>query len=114
MGSDVGGELCGMDKVKRGIFRKCDERFWVGGQGAAEHRLVNEVHSKPRGVMTGCVRDVVAKLVFLLIAQDWERGNGGDELIVTEGFETGDGAGRGAKWKSERESEMVVARRREM
>src|SRR6202040_1333984 len=91
---DVRGELRGIGEIKSGIFRERDQSFRRGGQRAAKNRLVDEVHTEARRVLAGGVRNVVAELIFLLVAQYGERRDGGDELIVAEGFEARDGAGR--------------------
>src|ERR1700688_2644770 len=57
----------------------------------------------------GSVRDVVAKLVFLLIAGDGKRGDDGSELVVAKSFETGCGVKICAERKSESQAEIGVA-----
>jgi hypothetical protein len=111
---DVGSELRGIGEIKRRVLRERDKRFRCGGEGAAQNRLVNEIDSETRGVVADGVADVVAKLIFFLVARDGERGDRGNELIVAERFEPGDGASRGAEGKREREAEIRVARFREM
>src|SRR6202023_143607 len=59
---------------------------------------------------SGRVRDVVANLIFLLVAQDGKRGDRGDELIVAKSFAPRDGAGGGTKWKSQRKTQVRIAR----
>ena len=56
------------------------------------------------------VADVVTKLIFFLIAQNGKLGDGGDVLIVAEGFKTSDGAGCGGKWKCQSKSQVRIAR----
>ena len=79
-------ELGGIREIEGGVERKDGKRFLVGGERAAENRFVNEIHAEVRGVMAGGVSDVVAELILFLVAQDRERGDGRDELIVTERF----------------------------
>ena len=58
--------------------------------------------------------DVVTELVFLLIAQNRERRDGRDELVVAERFETGNGLRSGAERKRQRKAEIGIARLGEM
>ena len=106
---NVGGELRGIGEIEGGILGKSDQGFRGGGECAAEHRLVDEVHAEARSVAAGGVGHVVAELVFLLVAQHGKGGDGGDELIVTECFAAGNGAGCGAEGKRERETEVGIA-----
>ena len=53
---------------------------------------MNKVDAKARCVTAVNVADVVTELILLLVAEDWERRYGRDELIVAKGFEPGDGA----------------------
>ena len=76
------------------MFRILDEGFGVAGERAAEHGFVDEINSEARGVLAHAVRNVVVELIFLLVAKDGKRGDGGDELIVAKGFEAGNGAAR--------------------
>ena len=55
------------------------------------------------------MRDVVAELIFLLIARDRKRGDDGRELVVSKGFETGRGVKICAERKSKSEAETGVA-----
>ncbi len=87
-----------------------DQSFRVACQRAAQHGFVDEIDAEARGVLADGVSNVVAELVFLLVAQNWERGDGGDELIVTESFEAGNGAVGGAEGKGERVAQIAVAR----
>src|SRR5271168_1177810 len=75
---------------------------------------MNEVDAKARRVLTGRMTDCVSKLIFLLIAQDRERGNRRDELIVAKRLETGDGLRSGTEGKRQCKSEIGVAGLSEM
>ena len=70
------------------------QRFRVARQRAAQHRFVDEIDAESRGVAAGGVRDVVAELIFFLVAQHGKRGDGRDELIVAESFEAGNRAAK--------------------
>ena len=110
----VGGKLGRIGGVVRGIENESDESFGVGGERAAEDRFVDEINSKARSVAAGDVTDVVAKLIFFLIAQDGKRGDSGDELIVAKRFESRSGGRSGTERKGESETEIGIARLREM
>ena len=45
------------------------ERFLIAREGAAQNWLVNEVHSEFERMVAGGVAEVVAQLIFFLIAQ---------------------------------------------
>ncbi len=60
----------------------------IAGEGAAEYGLVDQIDAEAGGVGTGRVRNIVAELIFLLVALDREICNGGGELIVAEGFQS--------------------------
>ena len=55
---------------------------------AAEHRFVNKVDSELERVASRDVAQVIAKLVFVLIAQGREKSDGSGELVVAESFES--------------------------
>src|SRR5579872_6098694 len=75
---------------------------------------MDEIDSEAGRMASGRVRDVVANLIFLLIAQDGKCCDGGNELIVAECFESGDGLRRSAEGKCQREAEIGVAGFRQM
>ena len=60
------------------------------------------------------VAQVVAQLIFVLIAQVGEKSDGSGELVVAEGFESGDGQRRHAERKLQRETEIRIARLRQV
>src|ERR1700674_3940358 len=60
-------------------------------------------------MVASSVAKVVAKLIFLLIAQRRKQCDRRGELIVAVGLEAGDSQGRGTEWKSEREAQIGVA-----
>src|SRR5579863_9995233 len=110
----IHGELRGMARVERGILGENREIFRIGGKRTAQDRFMDEVHAETRRVASGAVCDVVANLIFFLIAQDGKRRDGRNELVVAESFETGDGLRCRTEWKSQREAEVGVTRLREM
>ena len=55
---------------------------------------MNEVDSELERMVTHNVAQVVAELVFVLIAQVGEKSNGSGKLVVAEGLEAGDGQRR--------------------
>ena len=71
---------------------------------------MDEVHAEARGVASGGVPHVIAKLIFFLVAQDRKIGDRGHELIVAKGLEAGDGLRRGTERKGERVAEIGIAR----
>ena len=52
---------------------------------------MDEIGAEADGVGTGSAGNVVAELIFLLVAVDGKGGDGGGELIVAESFEAGSG-----------------------
>ena len=48
---------------------------------------MDEIEAVSECVRATRMRNVVAKLIFLLVALDGKRGDGGDELIVAERFQ---------------------------
>src|ERR1700690_3946683 len=71
---------------------------------------MGKVHSEFECVASHHMAQVIAHLIFVLIAQGREQSDGSSELIVAESFETRDRQGRRAEWKREREAEVRVAR----
>src|SRR5208283_3844415 len=61
------------------------------GEGAAQHRLVNEIDSELERMVMHDVAEIVAELILVLIAQVGEKRDGSSKLIVAEGLEAGDG-----------------------
>jgi len=107
---EVDRELIGIREIESGVFGEGDEIFGIVGEAAIEDGLMDEVDAEALGVMTGDMGDVVAKLVFLLVADDGKGGDGGDELIVAERFEAGDGLRGRTERKGESEAEIGIAR----
>src|ERR1039458_8428138 len=75
---------------------------------------MNKVDSELERVTARDVAQVVAELVFLLIAQVWEKSDWRGELVVAERFETGDSQRRYAERKLQGKTEIGVARLGEM
>ena len=68
-------------------MRVSENGFGVAGKLPAKNRFVNEVDTELDGVAASDLRNVIAELVFLLVALDRESGDGGGKLIVAESFE---------------------------
>ena len=67
---------------------------------------MNKVDSEPERVGTHNVAQVVAELVFLLIAQVGKKSNRSSELVVAKGFKTGDGQRCGTEGEGQREAQI--------
>ena len=87
-----------------------DELLGGRGEGAAQNRFVDEVDSEPERVTSCNMAQIVTQLVFLLVAQIGEKSDGGGELVVAEGLESGDGQRGGTEGKRERETQVGVTR----
>ena len=70
---------------------------------------MDEVHSKAHCVTPRGSRNVVAELVFLLVALNGERGNGGGKLIVAEGLKAGSREEAHGEGKIQRLANLGVA-----
>src|SRR5580693_1328102 len=82
--------------VENRIVGVAEQSFGRPGELAAEDGLVNEVDSKPGGMVTGGAAHVIAELIFFLGADYRERSNRSHELIVAVGLKSGNGLrGRG-------------------
>src|ERR1700722_2288392 len=73
--------------VAIGIERICSELLRRSRECAAEDRFVNKINSEFQRVASRDVAEIVAHLVFILIAQVGEKRNGSVELIVAKSFE---------------------------
>src|SRR5713101_2932554 len=91
-----------VDVLKEGLVR--------GRERPAQHRLMDEVHAEFERMITGSPAQVVAHLVFVLIAQRRKQSDWGGELVVAESFEAGDGQGSRTEGKRQREAEIRVTR----
>src|SRR4029077_27896 len=112
--SEVGAELLRVCGVFARIEDKGGESFRVGRERATQDGLVNEIDTEPRSVISDVASDIVTQLVLFLIPKNGKRGDGGDELLVAERFETGSGGRGGTEGKGERETKIGIARLREM
>src|ERR1700720_1655271 len=83
-------------------------------KGAAQPRFVNKVDSKFHRVISCNMADVVAELIFILIAQGRKQSDGSGKLIVAEGFKAGDGQGSRTEGERHCKAEIRVTRLREM
>ena len=88
--------------------------FGRAGKRPAQHRFVDEVDSELERMGTHNVAQVVAELVFLLIAQVGEKSNRRSELVVAIGFETGDGQRCGTEGEGQRVAQIGVPGLRKM
>ena len=70
---------------------------------------MNKIYAEANCVSSGGAKNVIAKLIFLLVANDGECGNFSGELIVAERFESGSGVKICAERKGQREAEIGVA-----
>ena len=52
---------------------------------------MNEIDAEAQGMSAAGMREVVAELIFLLVARDGKRGDRGGELVVAKGFAAGGG-----------------------
>ena len=75
---------------------------------------MNEVDSELERMVTHNVAQVVAELVFVLIAQVGEKGDGSGKLIVAECLKAGNGQRRHAERKLYGEAEIRIPRLGEM
>src|SRR5208282_673096 len=107
-----GSPAVGADRidVAIGVERKSGELLRRCRKGAAEHRFMNKVDSELKRVAARNVAQVIADLVFVLIAQVGEKSDGSGELVVAERFEAGDGQRRHAERKLQGETKIRVAR----
>src|SRR5208283_2034050 len=86
----LGGELIGISQIVGRVLGEDVERLWCSRKRATQHRLMNEVHAELRRVPAFRSAHVVLELVFLLVAQDGERRNWRDKLVVPIGLKAGD------------------------
>ena len=75
---------------------------------------MDEVDPELDGVTPGNVAHVIAELIFFLVAQVGEEGDGCGELIVPERLEAGNRQRSGAEGKGQGKAQVGVARLREM
>src|SRR6266481_2020726 len=91
-----------VDVLNEGLVRGCER--------PAQHRLMDEVHAELERMITSSPAQVVASLVFLLIAQGRKQSDWSGELVVAEGFEAGDGQRSRTEGKRQREAQIRVTR----
>src|SRR5208337_2861871 len=99
-------ELSGVSEVVGRILGKDVGSFRLTREGAAQHRLMNEIHAKLGGMLAGRAADVVTNLIFLLVANNGKRRDGRNKLVVAVGFEAGNGLRSGAERKRQRKAEV--------
>src|SRR5713101_7090163 len=103
-------EHTGSRYIETGILRIGENCFEVAGKRAAKNRFVNEIDAEADGLGTGGAGNVVAELIFLLVALAGKGGDGGGELIVAESFEAGSGQKTDGEGKIEGFADGRVAR----
>src|SRR5260370_13792142 len=96
--------------IEAGVARIGEQRFRVAGQRAAKNGLVDEINAEAQGMTSAGMRQVVAELIFLLVALNGESGNGGGELIVAKRFAAGGSKKIRGEGKIERFSDVGVTR----
>src|ERR1019366_6443119 len=101
-------ELSRISQVESRVLGENVKGFSLTREGTAQHWLMDEVNAEFGSVPADRAAHIVAELVFLLVANDGERGNRGDELVVAVGFEAGDGLGGGAERKCQRKAEVPI------
>ena len=106
---EISSELRGIVEIEGWILGELDEMFGGGGECAAQNRFVDEIDAKADGVTARAAKNVVAELIFLLIAFDGEGGDYSGELIVAESFESGSGMKICAERKRQCQAEIGVA-----
>ena len=102
--AEVGGKLRWIVEIEGWILRELNKMFSSGSKRAAEHWFVDEIYAKAQSVAARGTENVVAELIFLLIARDGERGDDGGELIVAESLESGSGVKICAERKRQRQA----------
>src|SRR6266851_7860034 len=103
-------EHTGSRYIEAGILRIGEDCFEAAGKRAAKNRFVDEIDAEADGVGTGGAGNVVAELIFLLVAVDGKGGDGGGELVVAESFEAGSGEETECEGKIEGFADGRVAR----
>src|SRR5579864_8507435 len=90
------------------------QRFFIAGERPAQYRFMDEIHSELEGMIAGDVPQVIAELIFLLVAQRRKERDWRGELIIAISLEAGDGERRGAEGKGKCEAKRRVAHLCEM
>src|SRR5262245_54412976 len=106
---EVDGERAWIGDVEARVTGEDVQDLAVVGQPAAEDGLMDEVDSKLRRMTGAGMRDIITKLMLLLIAVDRERGNRRNKLIIAEGLKSGRGQSGCAERKRQPESEVGVS-----
>ena len=89
--TEVGGKLRGIVEIEGRILRELDKMFGGGGERAAKNRFMDKIDAEAEGMAAGGAKNIVAELIFLLIAFGRKRGDDGSELIIAKSFESGSG-----------------------
>src|SRR5579864_4167488 len=84
------------------------QRLFIARECSVQNRFVNEVHSELERVIAGDVAQVVAELIFLLVAQRRKSRDRRGELVIAIGLEAGDCKRCGTKRKCKSEAERGV------
>jgi hypothetical protein len=69
---EVGGELRGIVEIEGWVLGELYEMFSGGGERSAENGFLDEIDAEADGVAAGAAKNVIAELIFLLVALDRE------------------------------------------
>ena len=105
---EIGRELRGIIEIERRILRELYEMLGGTGERAAENGFVDQIDAETKYVAAGGMKNVVAELIFLLVAFNGKSGDFRGELIVAESFESRGGVEICAERESQREAEIGV------
>src|SRR5208283_4470768 len=94
-----GSEDAGVLHIVGWVVDVLSESLSSGCKGATEHGFMNKVDAKLKGVATHDMAEVVADLVFVLVAEVGEKRDGSGKLVVAKGFKAGDGQCGGTEGK---------------
>ena len=102
----IGDKLSGVGEIEGRILGELDEVFGRGRERAAKDGFVDEIDAEAKYMAAGRAENVVAKLIFLLIADSGKGGNFSSKLIVAERFEAGSSVKIRAEGKSQGKVEI--------
>src|ERR1700757_2211138 len=110
----VDGKLRRIRRVKSRIVREGIQRFLIARKRTAKHWFVDEIHSELERMIASAMAHVIAKLIFLLVAQRRKERDRGGELIIAIGLEARHRQRRRTERKGERETKRGVSCLRQM
>ena len=70
---------------------------------------MDEVNPEPGRMIAAAVRNVIAKLVFLLVAVHWKRGDRSHKLVIAKSLKPRGGVKVGAEGECQGKTQMRVA-----